>query len=60
MVEVTADRVPGENTDRPGYGSRGRAAYGGRRDRTCVGECLRPAYRPLPPEREDRETGRGT
>ncbi|MFU0094951.1 hypothetical protein ACMZ5F_10035 [Streptomyces rhizosphaericola] len=59
MVEVTADRVPGENPDRRGYGSRGRPG-GVRRDRTCVGECLRPASRPLPPEREDRETGRGT
>lgn len=57
MVEVTADRVPtGGGTAR----AAGRAAYSGRRDRTCVGKCLRPASRPLPPEREDRETGRGT
>ncbi|MCR8940851.1 lipase maturation factor family protein [Streptomyces sp. OUCMDZ-4982] len=29
-------------------------------DRTYVREFLRPVSRPLPPEREDRETGRGT
>lgn len=35
-------------------------ATGARWDRTYVREFMRPVSRPLPPEREDRDTGRGS